>query len=156
LFHFGICESYSLYSSKFENKSKSFFFNQIHLHTHPFIRVPFFRIRSFASEYEEYYLIEDADYLNVSQLFVWLSLSCLMFFEIFVDVVIGVTKDMPAWPGRHLLEGGENRRYFGLKTITRGVVEFECRNQREYDVWTQGVSRLISIAAERNNKNRTC
>ncbi|KAK4257989.1 hypothetical protein QN277_007506 [Acacia crassicarpa] len=70
------------------------------------------------------------------------------------NVVQGVIKDMPAWPGRHLLEGGENRRYFGLKTLMRGVVEFECKNQREYDVWTQGVSRLLSIAAERNNKNR--
>ncbi|WVY96743.1 hypothetical protein V8G54_028894 [Vigna mungo] len=40
-------------------------------------------------------------------------------------VVLGVIKDMPAWPGRHLLEGGENRRYFGLKTVMRGVVEFE-------------------------------
>ena len=70
--------------------------------------------------------------------------------------MIDVIKEMPAWSGRHLLEGGDNRRYFGLKTITRGVVEFECRSQREYDVWTQGVSRLISIAAERNNKNRTC
>ncbi|KAK7243117.1 hypothetical protein RIF29_37903 [Crotalaria pallida] len=70
------------------------------------------------------------------------------------NVVLGVIKDMPAWPGRHLLEGGENRRYFGLKTVMRGVVEFECRNQREYDVWTQGVIRLLSIAAERTNKNR--
>ncbi|XP_054793416.1 VAN3-binding protein-like isoform X2 [Prosopis cineraria] len=70
------------------------------------------------------------------------------------NVVLEVIKDMPAWPGRHLLEGGENRRYFGLKTVMRGVVEFECKNQREYDVWTQGVSRLLSIAAERNNKNR--
>uniref|UniRef100_A0A803Q1G6 VAN3-binding protein n=2 Tax=Cannabis sativa TaxID=3483 RepID=A0A803Q1G6_CANSA len=67
------------------------------------------------------------------------------------NVVVEVIKDMPAWPGRHLLEGGENRRYFGLKTITRGVVDFECRNQREYDIWTQGVSRLLSIAAEKNN-----
>ncbi|KAK7279267.1 hypothetical protein RJT34_24314 [Clitoria ternatea] len=72
------------------------------------------------------------------------------------NVVLGVMKDMPAWPGRHLLEGGENRRYFGLKTVMRGVVEFECRNQREYDVWTQGVSRLLTIAAERNNRNRIC
>ncbi|RDX99752.1 VAN3-binding protein [Mucuna pruriens] len=72
------------------------------------------------------------------------------------NVVVGVIKDMPAWPGRHLLEGGENRRYFGLKTIMRGVVEFECRNQREYDVWTQGVTRLLSIAADRNNRNRIC
>ncbi|XP_028795390.1 VAN3-binding protein isoform X2 [Neltuma alba] len=70
------------------------------------------------------------------------------------NVVMEVIKDMPAWPGRHLLEGGENRRYFGLKTMMRGVVEFECRNQREYDVWTQGVSRLLSIAAERSNKNK--
>ncbi|KAL1332047.1 VAN3-binding protein-like isoform X2 [Arachis duranensis] len=72
------------------------------------------------------------------------------------NVVLGVIKDMPAWPGRHLLEGGENRRYFGLKTVMRGVVEFECRNQREYDVWTQGVSRLLSVAAERNGRNRIC
>ncbi|KAA8527641.1 hypothetical protein F0562_034964 [Nyssa sinensis] len=68
------------------------------------------------------------------------------------NVVLEVLKDMPAWPGRHLLEGGEHRRYFGLKTIQRGVVEFECRNQREYDMWTQGVSRLLSIAAEKNNR----
>ncbi|XP_050372432.1 VAN3-binding protein-like isoform X2 [Argentina anserina] len=67
------------------------------------------------------------------------------------NVVLEVIRDMPAWPGRHLLEGGEHRRYFGLKTVMRGVVEFECRSQREYDTWTQGVSRLISIAAEKKN-----
>jgi len=70
------------------------------------------------------------------------------------NVVLGVCKSIPAWPGRHLLEGGEHRRYFGLKTLVRGVVEFECRNQREYDIWTQGVSRLLSIAAERKSKHR--
>ncbi|XP_020210153.1 VAN3-binding protein isoform X2 [Cajanus cajan] len=70
------------------------------------------------------------------------------------NVVVEVIKDVPAWPGRHLLEGGEDRRYFGLKTVMRGVVEFECKDQREFDVWTQGVSRLLSIAAEKNNKNR--
>lgn len=69
------------------------------------------------------------------------------------NVVLEVMKDLPAWPGRHLLEGGENFRYFALKTVTRGVVEFECRNQREYDIWTQGVQRLLSIAAERNNRH---
>ncbi|CAB4261581.1 unnamed protein product [Prunus armeniaca] len=72
----------------------------------------------------------------------------------FTDVVLEVIKDMPAWPGRHLLEGGEHRRYFGLKTVMRGVVEFECRSQREYDIWTLGVSRLLSIAAERHNRHR--
>ncbi|GAB4851041.1 hypothetical protein Ancab_030339 [Ancistrocladus abbreviatus] len=70
------------------------------------------------------------------------------------NVVIEVRKDMPAWPGRHLLEGGENRRYFGLKTLQRGVVEFECRSHREYEMWTEGVSKLLAIAAQRNNKYR--
>ncbi|XP_022138357.1 VAN3-binding protein-like [Momordica charantia] len=65
------------------------------------------------------------------------------------NVVLEVIKDIPAWPGRHLLDGGEHRRYFGLKTVLRGVVEFECKSQREYDIWTQGVSRLLSIAAEK-------
>ncbi|XP_065863244.1 VAN3-binding protein-like isoform X2 [Euphorbia lathyris] len=67
------------------------------------------------------------------------------------NVVVGVIKDIPAWPGRHLLEGGENRRYFALKTLCRGVVEFECLSQKEYDLWTQGVSRLLAIAEEKNS-----
>ncbi|KAL2922705.1 VAN3-binding protein [Bienertia sinuspersici] len=70
------------------------------------------------------------------------------------NVVIDVIKDMPAWPGRHLLEGGDCRRYFGLKTILRGVVEFECRNQREHEVWTEGVSRLLSLAAEKSYRHK--
>ncbi|KAK1426664.1 hypothetical protein QVD17_15341 [Tagetes erecta] len=65
------------------------------------------------------------------------------------NVVLEVCKNMAAWPGRHLFDGGEERRYFGLKTIGRGLVEFECRTQREYDMWTQGVSRLLSIVDER-------
>ena len=69
------------------------------------------------------------------------------------DVVMELYKDMPAWPGRHLFDGGEQRRYFGLKTETRGIVEFECKNQREYDIWTQGVSRLLYVVAERKNSH---
>ncbi|KAJ0982490.1 hypothetical protein J5N97_010745 [Dioscorea zingiberensis] len=61
------------------------------------------------------------------------------------SVVVGVCKDIPAWPGRHLLEGGEQRRYFGLRTPERRVIEFECRSQREYEMWTQGVCRLLNI-----------
>ncbi|XP_016498114.1 VAN3-binding protein [Nicotiana tabacum] len=68
------------------------------------------------------------------------------------NVVLEVYKDVPAWPGRHLLEDGEKRRYFGLKTEVRGVVEFECKNQREYEIWTQGVSRLLSMVAERKKR----
>ncbi|GMI69344.1 FORKED 1 [Hibiscus trionum] len=70
------------------------------------------------------------------------------------NVVLEVCKDMPAWPGRHLFDGGEQRRYFGLKTETRGVIEFECRSKREYNMWTQGISRLLSIVAETERKHR--
>ncbi|KAL3644905.1 hypothetical protein CASFOL_010085 [Castilleja foliolosa] len=68
------------------------------------------------------------------------------------NVVLDVYKDMPAWPGRHLFEDGEKRRYFGLKTEVRGVVEFECRSTKEYEMWTQGVSRLLAIVAEKKKK----
>lgn len=69
------------------------------------------------------------------------------------NVVVEVVKDMAAWPGRHLFEDGEQRRYLGLKTEGRGVVEFECKNAREYEMWTQGVSRLLSIVADRKRKH---
>ncbi|KAL6500519.1 hypothetical protein OROHE_025885 [Orobanche hederae] len=68
------------------------------------------------------------------------------------NVVLDVYKDMPAWPGRHLFEDGEQRRYFGIKTEVRGLVEFECKSAREYEMWTQGVSRLISIVAEKKKR----
>ncbi|KAK6141374.1 hypothetical protein DH2020_024891 [Rehmannia glutinosa] len=68
-------------------------------------------------------------------------------------VVLDVCKNIPAWPGRHLFEDGEQRRYFALKTEGRGVVEFECKNAREYEMWTQGVSRLLSIVAEKKKKH---
>ncbi|XP_031113300.1 VAN3-binding protein-like [Ipomoea triloba] len=70
------------------------------------------------------------------------------------NVVLDVCKDIPAWPGRHLFEDGEQRKYFGLRTEVRGLVEFECKNQKEYELWTQGVSRLLSIAAERRRRFR--
>ncbi|KAK6937562.1 VAN3-binding protein-like, auxin canalization domain, partial [Dillenia turbinata] len=70
------------------------------------------------------------------------------------NIVLEVHKDMPAWPGRLFMEGGEQRRYFGLKTQLRGIVEFECKNQREHDIWTRGVSRLLSIVAERKKRYR--
>ncbi|RID80002.1 hypothetical protein BRARA_A02701 [Brassica rapa] len=69
-------------------------------------------------------------------------------------VVMDVIKNIPAWPGRHLLEVGEDLTYFGLKTVLRGIVEFECRSQREYEMWTQGVTRLLAVVAERNNRYR--
>ncbi|XP_057546335.1 VAN3-binding protein-like isoform X2 [Amaranthus tricolor] len=68
--------------------------------------------------------------------------------------VIEVIKDMPPWSGRHLLEGGDCRRYFGLNTIARGVVEFECRSHREYEVWTVGVSRLLALSVDKSNRHK--
>ncbi|XBH94526.1 hypothetical protein VPH35_085283 [Triticum aestivum] len=69
--------------------------------------------------------------------------------SLLAGVVIDVCKDVAAWPGRHLLEDGEHRRYFGLRTADHRVIEFECTSQREYELWTKGVARLLSIAGER-------
>ncbi|XP_051152773.1 VAN3-binding protein-like [Andrographis paniculata] len=69
------------------------------------------------------------------------------------NIVVEVLKDIPAWPGREVVEDGEQRRYFALKTVARGVVEFECMNLREYDIWTQGVSRLLAITTTYKNNN---
>ncbi|CAN6304257.1 unnamed protein product [Urochloa humidicola] len=65
------------------------------------------------------------------------------------SVVIDVCRDVPAWPGRHLLEDGEHRRYFGLRTAEHRVIEFECTSQREHEMWTKGVARLLALAADR-------
>ncbi|XP_073064833.1 VAN3-binding protein-like [Primulina eburnea] len=70
------------------------------------------------------------------------------------NVVLEVCKETSAWPGRHLFQDGEQRRYFGLRTEGRGVVEFECKNARDYEMWTQGVSRLLSIVSERKTRNQ--
>ncbi|KAL2540620.1 Plant protein of unknown function (DUF828) with plant pleckstrin-like proteiny-like region [Abeliophyllum distichum] len=70
------------------------------------------------------------------------------------NIVLGICKDVAAWPGRHLFEDREQRRYFGLKTEARGLVEFECKNEREYEMWTQGVSRLLSVVDERKRRRQ--
>ncbi|KAK8923879.1 hypothetical protein KSP39_PZI019652 [Platanthera zijinensis] len=63
-------------------------------------------------------------------------------------VVIEVCRDIPSWPGRHLLSSGEERRYFGLKTAEQRVIEFECKGRRSYEMWTTGVSRLLAMVGE--------
>ncbi|KAJ8512912.1 hypothetical protein OPV22_003346 [Ensete ventricosum] len=68
------------------------------------------------------------------------------------SVIVEVCKGIQAWPGRHLLEGGEQRRYFGLRTAEQRIIEFECRNRREHDMWTQGVSRLLNIVNEKKQQ----
>ncbi|BAF30236.2 Os12g0604200, partial [Oryza sativa Japonica Group] len=68
------------------------------------------------------------------------------------DVVVDVCRDVAAWPGRHLLEGGEHRRYFGLRTAEHRVIEFECGSQREHDMWTKGVARLLATIDGRRKR----
>ncbi|KAG0455063.1 hypothetical protein HPP92_024355 [Vanilla planifolia] len=63
------------------------------------------------------------------------------------SVVVEVCKNIRAWPGRHLLVEGEERCYFGFKTAGRRVIEFECCGRSEFELWTKGVSRLLSIVA---------
>lgn len=70
-------------------------------------------------------------------------------------MVLEVYKDMPAWPGRHFREGGEQRYYFGLRTEMRGIVEFECKNKKEHDMWTRGVLNLLTIVAEKKYRRQT-
>ncbi|RYR19888.1 hypothetical protein Ahy_B03g064801 [Arachis hypogaea] len=54
------------------------------------------------------------------------------------DDVLHICTDLPAWLGRHLLDDGEKRKYFGLKTNARGIVEIEY-------IWTQGVSGFFPL-----------
>ncbi|QHO23768.1 VAN3-binding protein [Arachis hypogaea] len=44
------------------------------------------------------------------------------------DVVLDIYRDLLVWPGRHLLNDDEKRKYFWLKTDPRGVVEIELGN----------------------------
>ncbi|KAJ7216162.1 hypothetical protein O6H91_Y471900 [Diphasiastrum complanatum] len=61
------------------------------------------------------------------------------------SLVVDLYTDMPAWPGRNLLDNGGQRRYFGLKTTT-GMAEFECKSEYEYKLWTHGISHLLTLS----------
>ncbi|CAM6094905.1 unnamed protein product [Calypogeia fissa] len=61
------------------------------------------------------------------------------------SLLLHVYPDIPAWPGRQLLEHGDERRYFALKT-TRGDVEFECRSVTEHQLWTDSIKRLLCLS----------
>lgn len=55
-----------------------------------------------------------------------------------------VLMHIPAWPGRDILDGADQRRYFGIKT-DHGVMELECKNEADYRLWTEGIARLLSL-----------
>ncbi|PKU74112.1 VAN3-binding protein [Dendrobium catenatum] len=64
------------------------------------------------------------------------------------SVVIEVCKEVPEWSGRNLLEGGEQRRYFGLMVSEGRIIEFECRTEREHEIWTEGITHLLDISRD--------
>ncbi|KAL1210298.1 VAN3-binding protein [Cardamine amara subsp. amara] len=59
-------------------------------------------------------------------------------------VVNGVCRDIPEWAHRGRVEKMvERRAYFGVKTVER-VIEFECVNKREKQMWIEGIQQLIN------------
>lgn len=71
-------------------------------------------------------------------------------------VVVEVCKEIQAWSNRnHLVDGMEQRRYFGLKTTAdQRVIEFECRSPKEFMIWTNGVSCLLNMVADKRAGRR--
>ncbi|GBG62234.1 hypothetical protein CBR_g29841 [Chara braunii] len=60
-------------------------------------------------------------------------------------LVLGISGDVSPWPGRSLLENGEEHRYFRLHT-NRGDLEFETNSTYEYQLWVEGTARLLAYA----------
>lgn len=66
-------------------------------------------------------------------------------------LVLDVYNDIPSWPEREILNDGEKRWYFGIKT-DNGVMELECKNEADHRIWTEGITHLLSLA--QNQKQR--
>ncbi|CAH2077149.1 unnamed protein product [Thlaspi arvense] len=59
-------------------------------------------------------------------------------------VVNGVCREIPEWAHRGRVEKMvERRAYFGVKTVER-VIEFECVNKREKQMWIEGIQQLLN------------
>ncbi|CAD5329771.1 unnamed protein product [Arabidopsis thaliana] len=59
-------------------------------------------------------------------------------------VVNGVCRDIPEWAHRGRADKMvERRAYFGVKTVER-VIEFECGNKREKQMWIEGIQQLLN------------
>lgn len=57
-------------------------------------------------------------------------------------IVSGVYSDIPAWPAREREDNSEQKAYFGIQTADR-VIEFECKNKDEKQLWTDGIQNLL-------------
>lgn len=58
-------------------------------------------------------------------------------------IVSGVYPDIPAWPGREREDSSDQKSYFGIQTADR-VIEFECKNKGEKQMWTDGIQNLLN------------
>ncbi|KZV51142.1 hypothetical protein F511_06206, partial [Dorcoceras hygrometricum] len=58
-------------------------------------------------------------------------------------IVSGIYSDVPAWPGRET-EGKEKTAYFSIQTADR-IIEFECRNKKDKELWVEGVQSLLHV-----------
>ncbi|CAK9166095.1 unnamed protein product [Ilex paraguariensis] len=61
-------------------------------------------------------------------------------------VVSGVYRDIPAWPRGEWQDSNEQRAYFGIKTADR-VIEFECRNKGDKQMWIEGIQHMLHCRA---------
>ncbi|KAF5185617.1 Van3-binding protein [Thalictrum thalictroides] len=57
-------------------------------------------------------------------------------------LVLGVSCDIPLWPGRDSEKDVEQRGYFGIKTADR-LIEFECKSKLEKQMWTDGIRQML-------------
>ncbi|KAL7159339.1 hypothetical protein ABFS83_01G020700 [Erythranthe nasuta] len=58
-------------------------------------------------------------------------------------VVSGVYNDIPDWPARET-DGKEKMAYFAVQTSDR-VIEFECRNKGDKELWVEGIQHMLHL-----------
>ncbi|KAL9226832.1 hypothetical protein vseg_002599 [Gypsophila vaccaria] len=58
-------------------------------------------------------------------------------------IVTGVYIDVPSWPEREPEDDKDHRAYFGIQTADR-IIEFECRNKGEKQLWTDGIHHMLN------------
>lgn len=61
-------------------------------------------------------------------------------------IVSAVISDIPRWPPRESEDDSEQRAYFGIKTADR-VIEFECRNKGDKQMWVDGIQHILNCCA---------
>ncbi|CAL9771647.1 unnamed protein product [Musa acuminata subsp. burmannicoides] len=62
--------------------------------------------------------------------------------------VIDVCTNIPAWPGREVEDGSDQRAYFGIRTPER-LIEFECK-KCDKGIWIEGIRQMLDCRANMN------